>query len=132
MAHIEDARRIALSFPSVVAREFQFRVEGKLFAWPYMERVAERKGRVERLDVLAVRVADEGEKKALLATDAAKFFTTAHYDGYPAVLVRLHAVDIEELTELITDAWRSRAPRRTVADFDAGSTVREKQPEDIG
>jgi hypothetical protein len=123
MADIEDARRIALSFPSVVAREFQFQVEGKLFAWPYMERVPERKVRVERLDVLAVRVADEGEKKALLATDAAKFFTTSHYDGYPAVLVRLQAVDVDELTELITDAWRSRAPRRTVADFDAKSNL---------
>jgi hypothetical protein len=66
-----------------------------------------------------VRVTDEGEKHALIAEDPEKFFTTDHYHGYPAVLVRLPAVDIEELTELLSDAWRTRASRRPVADLDS-------------
>ena len=69
-------------------------------------------------EVLAVRVADRGEKDALLASDTEKFFTEAHYNGYPAVLVRLAAVDTDELTELLTDAWRGQAPKALVAEFD--------------
>ena len=70
--------------------------------------------------VLAVRVADEGEKLALIASDPEKFFTEPHYNGYPAVLVRLEAIDEDELTELLTDAWRLSAPRRLLAELDAG------------
>jgi hypothetical protein len=125
MADIEDARRIALSLPTATQRGAQFRVNDKLFAWTYMERVAVHRSRVERPDVLAVRVTDEGEKRALIAEDPGKFFTTDHYNGYPAVLVRLPAIEVEELTELLTDAWRTRAPRRLVADFDADLTPRE-------
>jgi hypothetical protein len=93
-------------------------VGGKGFAWPYMERVEVKKPRVQRLDVFAIHVADEGEKFALIAADTNRFFTTAHYNGYAAVLVRLPSIDLQELTELLTDAWRSRAPRRLVAEFD--------------
>jgi hypothetical protein len=70
-----------------------------------------------------VRVAHEVEKQALIASDPETFFTSAHYDGYPAVLVRLPSIGTEELTELLTDAWRSRAPRRLVARFDEGSAA---------
>jgi hypothetical protein len=59
-------------------------------------------------------VAGEGAKQELVAADPEKFFTEAHYNGYPAVLVRLAAVDVEELRELLTDAWRTRAPRALV------------------
>jgi hypothetical protein len=125
MADIEDARRIALSVPETSAGEnadngqVGFQVRDKGFAWTYMERVDGQRGRVPRIDVLAVRVPDQEEKAALLASDPDKFFTTAHYNGYPAVLVRLPAVEIDELTELLADAWRCRAPRRLVAAFDA-------------
>lgn len=65
-------------------------------------------------DVLMVGVADLGEKEALLAADGDAYFTIAHYDGYPAVLVRLDRADLEELRELILDAWRRAAPKRAV------------------
>jgi hypothetical protein len=125
MADIEDVRRIALSLPTATQHGTQFRVNGKLFAWSYQERVPGERSRVPRPDILAVRVTDEGEKRALIAEDPGKFFTTDHYNGYPAVLVRLPAIDAEELTELLTDAWRTRAPRRLVTDFDANLRARE-------
>ena len=61
---------------------------------------------VEQLDVFAVRVADEEEKQVLIASDPEKFFTEPHYNGFPAVLIRLAAIENDELAELITDAWR--------------------------
>jgi hypothetical protein len=67
--------------------------------------------------VLAVRVADLIEKDILLASNKEKFFTEPHYDGFPAVLVRLPAVDTNELKKLITAAWRCHAPRALVDDF---------------
>jgi hypothetical protein len=73
--------------------------------------VVPRKPRVPRPEVLVVRVPGQGEKEMLLASDPAKFFTEPHYNGFPAVLVRLDAVDLDELRELITDAWRCQAPR---------------------
>ena len=63
--------------------------------------------------MFAVRVSGEEEKAVLIAADPEKFFTEPHYNGYPAVLVRLEAIDEDELTELLTDAWRLRAPRRS-------------------
>jgi len=62
-------------------------------------------------DALVLRC-DLGEKEALLQGEPEAFFTTPHYDGYPSVLVRLAAVDREELAELLADAWRTRAPKR--------------------
>jgi hypothetical protein len=118
VADIDDARRIALSLPGVTDEGSRFRVAGKLFAWTYMESVAGRRGRVPRPDVLALRVAEEAEKHVLIAADPATFFTTAHYKGYPAVLARLPEVEEDELVELVTDAWRTRAPRGVVAAFD--------------
>jgi hypothetical protein len=62
--------------------------------------------------VIAIRVADETEKQAMLSLDSNVFFTEPHYDGYPAVLVRLPAIDQALLEKVIGDAWRLRAPRR--------------------
>ena len=64
-----------------------------------------------------MRVASLAEKEELLAADPEKFFTEPHYNGFPAVLVRLPAIDAGELGELITDAWRSQAPRALAAEF---------------
>ncbi len=69
-----------------------------------------------RPDVLAVRVAGQAEKEMLLAADAGKFFAEPHYNGFPAVLVRLAAVGEDELRELIVDAWRCQAPRDLIRD----------------
>ena len=73
--------------------------------------------------MLAVRVANDAEKQMLIAADPEKFFTEPHYNGFPAVLVRLPAIDDEELAELLTDAWRCLAPRALVKAFDAGADM---------
>ena len=117
MANQKDVRRIALALPGAreAANRFAFSVENKGkdkgFVWAWNERVDPKKPRVPRADVLAVRVADEAEKLALLSGDPEKFFTEPHYDGFPAVLVRLPAVTVPELRQLIGEAYRCQAPR---------------------
>lgn len=69
-------------------------------------------------DVLMVGVEDLGEKEALLAADGDAYFTIAHYDGYPAVLVRLDRADAGELRELLLEAWRRAAPKRALKALD--------------
>jgi hypothetical protein len=119
-----DVRRIALSLPGTIegVDRFAFSVHNrgkeKGFAWAWMERVTPKKPRVPRADVLAIRVAGQQDKEMLLAADAVKFFTEPHYNGFPAVLVRLPAVGVDELAELITDAWRCQAPRALVESFE--------------
>lgn len=107
----DDVRRVALSLPQTTEKPSYgtpgFRVKDKLFA-----RIREEG------DVLVVWCADEGEKYALVASEPKKFFTTPHYDGYPMVLVHFTTIDLDELTELLTESWRQRAPRRLVAAFD--------------
>jgi hypothetical protein len=71
-------------------------------------------------DALVMRVSDLGEREALLQGQPDAFFSTPHYDGYPYVLVRLEAVDPVELDELIEEAWRTRAPKRLIAEHDQG------------
>jgi len=122
MTNDEEVRRIALTLPEATVNGSAFEIAEKGFAWFYQEKVAGQKGRVERRDVLVVRVAHRDDKAALLASAPEKFFTTDHYNGYPAIMVRLPAIDSEELTELLTDAWRSRAPRKLLAAFDAANS----------
>jgi hypothetical protein len=120
MADHHDARRIALTLPEAVAADDGMSVavpnggKHRKFAWVWLERTDPRQARVPRPDVLAVRVADQDEKEALIASDPAKFFTEPHYNGFPAVLVRLPAVAEDELRELLVDAWRCQAPRALV------------------
>ena len=109
MATDDDVRRIALSLPEVTEKSWfntpGFRVKDKSFL----------RIRTEAEGGLVVFVPDLGEKEALLASEPDKFFTTPHYDGYPVVLVHLDAVDEEELTELIAESWRVKAPKRVLA-----------------
>ena len=127
MATPDDVRRIALSLPEVVESEewFAFSVDNKGkakgIAWVWMERVEPKKPRVPHPGVVAIRVDGQGEKQALIEAEPEVFFTVPHYDGFPAVLVRLDVIDVDELTELLTDAWRIQAPRALVREFDAGS-----------
>jgi hypothetical protein len=109
-----DVRKIALALPETTEDpdRFCFFVEGKQFAWVWLERVEPKKAREPNPDVIAVRVADDLDKQVLLASDRNVFFTEAHYDGYPAVLVRLSKIDRDRLEEVLTDAWRCRASRR--------------------
>ena len=116
MATRADVRRIALSLPRAVEAKghFAFSVpnKGKLkgFAWVWMERVVLKKPRVANPGVIAVRVANVGQRNAMLAADPAKFFTEPHYAGFPAVLVRLDAVTVADLKVLLAEGWRCMAP----------------------
>lgn len=125
MATQDDVRRIALALPEVVEDDGRFafavmvRGKGKGIAWVWLERIAPKKARVPQPAVLAVRVANEGEKQSLLASNDVVYFTEPHYNNYPAVLVRLAEIDVDELEEILTDAWRCLAPKALVAAFDA-------------
>jgi hypothetical protein len=120
MADADDVRRLALSLPHVVEIDsdgFDFRVGDKGFVWSYPER-RPGKPRVIRTDIAVLYVGDEAEKQALLLGEPTVFFTTPAYDGLPLVMLRLARVDADRLTELVTDAWRMRAPRELAADLD--------------
>ena len=128
MATQDDVRRIALSLPEVQESgdRFAFTVETKGkpkgIAWVWRERIHAKKARVPYFAVLAVQVADLGEKQLLLASDdGSKLFTEPHYNGFPAILVRLEAIEVDELEELLTDAWRCQAPKALVEGFDAAN-----------
>ena len=119
MADAGDVRRLALALPHVEEIEsegFDFRVGGKGFVWSYPERIPGQR-RVIRTDVAVLFVGDEAEKQALLLGEPDLFFTAPGYDGWPLVMLRLVAVDLERLRELVTDAWRMRAPAELVADL---------------
>ena len=117
MATFDDVRRIGMSLPEAAVDDAgtAFRVDGKLFAWPWLERVDPRRARVPNLEVLVVRVASEMDKDALIGMDPGAFFTEAHYDGYAAILIRLAAIDDAMLQKLLADSWRLRAPKRLLA-----------------
>ena len=119
MATWEHVARIALELPETsetVARDQRrWQVKDKLFVW---ERPL-RRSDLEALGddapdgpILGARVEHLGAKEALLADPSGVFFTTPHFDGYPAVLVRLDAISVEDLREVIVEAWLARAPKR--------------------
>jgi hypothetical protein len=120
MATQADVRRIALSLPGAEEEpgRFAFGVRNndklKGFVWVWLERVHPKRARVPNPQVIAVRVASLDDKEFLLSVDQEKFFTEPHYNGYPAVLMRLSAVTVRELRPIITEAWRCQAPRELV------------------
>ena len=120
MADADDVRRLALALPHVIEIDsdgFDFRVGGNGFVWSYPERTPGRP-RVIRTDIAVLYVGDEAEKQALLLGEPEIFFTTPAYDGFPLVMLRLARVDADRLRELVTDAWRMRAPDALVGDLD--------------
>jgi len=125
----KDVRRIALALPetSEDPDHFGFGVRRggatKGFAWAWNERVEPKKPRVPNPGVLAVRVASAAEKEALLASEPDTFSTEPHYNGFPAVLVRLGAVRVAELRELLVEAWASQAPAALVKAYEARPPV---------
>jgi hypothetical protein len=123
MTSLDDVARICLALPDtseVVSRgSRQWRVHDKLFVWerPLRRRDLEELGDAAPAGiVLGARVPDEGAKAALIADDPGTFFTTSHFDGYPAVLCRLDVVTEQDLTELAAEAWACRAPRRLLTE----------------
>ena len=127
MATQEDVRRIALSLPETIedSNRFAFAVlnKGKPrgIAWIWMERVHPKKARVPNPEVIAVTVSDLIEKELLLAAHHDTYFTEPHYNNYPAILVRLADVNLEDLRGLIINAWCCRAPAPLVKQFKARS-----------
>lgn len=119
----DDVRRLALGLPEVCegTEGFGFFVQHgtkqRGFCWTWRERVHPKKPKVPNPDVLVVRVDGSDDKESLLASNPEKFFTEPHYNGYPAVLVRLAEVDTDELRDLITDAWACMAPAALVKGF---------------
>jgi hypothetical protein len=122
MADAEDVRRVALALPDVEEIDsdgFDFRVGGKGFCWSYPERMPGRP-RVIRTDIAVLFVGDEAEKQALVLGEPELFFTEPGYEDWPLVMLRLVGVDTDRLTELVTDAWRMRAPGSLPAELDTG------------
>jgi hypothetical protein len=125
MASWDDVRRLALRLPQTAERSSRdgrqaWDVKDKLFAWERPLRRADLQALGDgapRGPVLAARVPDEGAKQALLADDADVYFTIPHFDGYPAILVRLDRIALPELEELLVEAWLSRAPKRLAAEY---------------
>lgn len=117
MATHDDVRRICAKLPGATEGTgdrfaFGVMVKGKHkgFLWSWAERVDPKKARVVNDGVLAIRLPNLTAKELILASDPEKYFTEPHYDGYPAVLVRLDRATPEDLEDLILEAWRTMAP----------------------
>lgn len=124
MATWDDVRRLALALPESSERSSrgtaQWRVRDKLFVWERPLRESDRRALgadAPEGPILGARVEHLGVKEALLGDDPAVFFTTPHFEGYPAVLVRLQEIAVDELQELIVEAWLARAPKRLAAQY---------------
>jgi hypothetical protein len=120
----DDVRRIALALPQTSEESSRglshWQVNAKGFVW---ERPL-RRGDIEALGdqapdgpILGAYVEHVGMKEALIASDAEVFFTTPHFDGFPAILVRLERISVTALEELVVDAWLTRAPKRLVKEY---------------
>ncbi len=115
----DDVRRLSLSLPETSEQPMHglmsWRVKDKLFVWERPLRTSDLKALGDAApagEILGARVEHEGAKFALVESDPAIYFTIPHFDGYAAVLVLLEHIGVEELEELIVDAWLTRAPKR--------------------
>lgn len=119
MASWDDVRRIATALPetaeAVSRGRASWKVRDKAFVWERPLRRADLEALGDEAPagpILGARVEHLVAKEALLADDPGIFFTTPHFDGYPAILVRLDRIAVEDLKEVIVEAWLSRAPKR--------------------
>jgi hypothetical protein len=119
MASWDDVRRIALELPETsegISRDLrQWRVKDKGFVWERPLRRADLEALGDDAPdgpILGARVEHLVAKEALLADDPSVYFTTPHFDGFPAILVRLDRIGLEDLREVIVEAWLARAPKR--------------------
>jgi hypothetical protein len=120
----DDVRRMSLALPETIEESSQgvagWSVRGKGFVWERPLRRADIEFLGEgarKWFVLAAHVPDLGAKEALLAEDPGVYFTTPHFDGYPVILVRLERIDLDDLEELIVEAWLARAPKRLAKEY---------------
>jgi hypothetical protein len=125
MATWRDVRRIALALPGSAEEtsstgRSHWTVNGKLFTWERPLRrsdLAALGDRAPKGPILGVYTADLELKEVLLASNPAIYFTTPHFDGYPAVLVQLEKIAASELKDVIVEAWLARAPKRAAAAY---------------
>ena len=130
MADADDVRRLALALPHVREIEsegFDFRVADKGFVWSYPER-RPGKRRLIRTDIAVLFVGDQAEKQALLLGEPEVFFTAPGYGDWPLLMLRLAEVDVERLRELVTDAWRMRAPEELLVHCDEAGDPSSTDP----
>jgi hypothetical protein len=120
----DDVRRIALALPETSERvsrgNRQWLVKDKLVVWERPLRRADYEALGDAAPdgpILGARVEHLVAKEALLADDPGVYFTTPHFDGYPAVLVRLDRIALEDLEELIVESWLARAPKRLAKQY---------------
>jgi hypothetical protein len=120
----DDVRRIALALPDTSERtshgNASWRVRDKLFVWERPLRQADLRALGDAAPsgpILGARVEHVGAKEALLAGDPGVYFTTPHFDGYPAILVRLDEIGAGELEEVIVEAWLVQAPKRLAKEY---------------
>jgi hypothetical protein len=119
-----DVERIATALPGASERlsrgRRQWRVGDRLFVWERPLRPGEIEAVGEEIadgPILGARVEHLGAKDALLADDPHVYFTTPHFDGSPAVLVRIDRITESDLEEVIVEAWLARAPRKLVDEY---------------
>jgi hypothetical protein len=116
-----DVARIVGGLPLTVEQSpHDWRVGKKLMVWERPLRKSDRAALGPQApdgEILGVRVSDEGVKFALVADEPDVYFTTPHFDGYSAVLVKLAEIDVMDLEELITEAWVNQAPKKLVQEF---------------
>jgi hypothetical protein len=129
MATWDDVARIVGDLPLTTEQSpHDWRVGKKLMAWERplrrsdVDALTQQGLRPPSGDILGVRVPDEGVKFALIADEPDVYFTTPHFDGYPAILVRLAEIAVGDLRELITEAWLAQAPKQLVKQFLAQSS----------
>jgi hypothetical protein len=124
-----DVSRLALALPeaeegTTFGGSRAWTVRKKLFVWerPLRKRDVEDLGdAAPDGPILGARVEHLIAKEALLADESGVFFSTPHFDGYPAVLIRLPDIDLDLLEETVTEAWLARAPKRLVRAYLADS-----------
>ncbi len=121
MVDVVTVKQLACALPEAADtstdKDLGFNVAGKGFAWSWKERVAPKAPRVPRMDVLAVRCVKDF-KDAILESDPEVFFTEPHYNGFPAVLVRIDKIDEARLADLLKSAWKCVPPKALVKTHD--------------
>ena len=138
MATWTDVRRLSLALPGTSEEKSRehaaWTVNKKFFVWerPLRKSDFEALGaRAPKGPILGVRTADLEMKDVLLLSDPKVFFTTLHFDGYPAVLVRLDKIGMQKLKDIIVEAWLARAPKRAVKEYlesrDGGGAGRKRR-----
>jgi hypothetical protein len=126
VATFDDVAKLALALPETderLSREHrQWRVKDKLFVWERPLRKSDLAALGDAAPggaILGARVEHEGAKQALVQDPSGIYFTTPHFDGYPAILVQLDEIGLEELEEVVVEAWLCRAPPRLAETYRA-------------